>query len=127
MSNISMLRISSLLAIVLFAAAGFADDSSPIGGKWNCVSTDEKGTEISFTLKVQDEGGKLSGSIVILQSGDELPIVDPAFKEHVLTFKIQLNEEETVELTARVDGSKIEGKFQGKSSGSGSFKGSRQS
>lgn len=122
-----MLRFCSILAIVLFAAAGFADESSPIGGKWNCVSTDERGTEISWTLTVQDQGGKLSGSIVILQSGDELAIMEPAFKDHVLSFKIQINAEETVELTGRVDGSKIEGKFNGKSSGAGSFKGTRQS
>jgi len=122
-----MIRVTVviLLLIVLCASASFAGGSA-IAGKWSCVSNDERGTEVAFTLAVKDDGGKLAGSLTILQSGDEIELIEPALTGSTFTFKIRINAEEVVDLTAHIDGAKIQGSFKGKASGTGTFKGTRQ-
>jgi hypothetical protein len=123
----AMMRlITSILLIILCALAASAWVVSPIAGRWNCVSTDERGTEVAWTLVLTDVAGKLSGSVIFGQTTDEVQILEPALNGNVLSFKIPINAEETVELTGRVDGSKLEGTFKGKASGKGTFKGTRQ-
>jgi len=119
-------RIASFLLIVLCPLTAYVLADSTIAGKWNCLSTDEKGMEVAWTLIITDDGGKLSGSIIIGQTGDKIDILEPVLNGNNLTFKIQINPEETVELTGRITGSSIDGTFKGKASGTGTFKGSRQ-
>lgn len=117
------LAVSSILlcAVTLCPAA-----DNPAVGKWSCVSTSSTGTEVAWTLVVTQEAGKLSGSITILQSGDQIAILEPALSGDVLTFKLPINAEEIVELSGRIEGAKIQGTFKGKDSGAGTFKGTRQ-
>ena len=120
-----MIRIIASFLVVLCALSAAAA-GSPIAGKWNCVSIDERGSEVAWTLTVADEAGRLSGSITIAQTGDKIEIVEPRLDGHTFSFKISINAEETVELTCRVNASSLEGTFKGKASGTGTFKGTRQ-
>lgn len=122
-----MIRViaSFLLAACLFVpAAGAAE--SPIAGTWNCVSKSETGQEIAWTLSVKAEEGKLSGEIVFQQTGDKIAILEPVLKGENFSFKVQINADETVELTSHIQGTKIEGSFKSKFSGTGAFHGNRQ-
>ena len=122
MTRTAIALLSILLCVVAVCAAG----DNPAVGKWNCVSTDSVGTQVAWVLVVTHEAGKLSGSITIGQSGDSITILEPVLAGNVLTFKVSINPDENVELTGRIEGSKIEGTFKGKSSGDGTFKGTRQ-
>ena len=115
------LGFSILLIVLSFTAYGAS--GSAIAGKWNCIGVDERGTEVPFTLAITDQAGKLSGSLTVTSSGDKIDILEPALNGSVFTFKIQINAEEIVELTLRVDGGKLEGTFKGKASGTGTIKG----
>jgi hypothetical protein len=99
----------ALLSILLCAVTLCVAADNPAVGKWSCVSTDARGTEVAWTLVVTQEAGKLSGSITILQTGDQVAILGPALNGNVFTFKIPINAEEIVELSGRIEGSKIEG------------------
>ncbi len=118
--------LASILLILLCGLGGSAAAGDPIAGKWNCVSTDERGTDVAWTLVVKSDAGKLSGSIVFVDQGHETEILEPTLNGDTFSFKIRLNEDEVVELTARINGEKLDGKFKGKSSGTGTFKGTRQ-
>lgn len=112
--------------MVLVCAVGAIAAGSPIAGAWKCVSIDEKGMQVEWTLVVAEAAGKLSGTLTITQSGDQIDILEPVLTGNSFTFKIRINPEEVVELTGHLDGAKIDGSFKGKASGSGTFKGSRQ-
>lgn len=116
----------SIFFVLLLAISGFAGTASPIAGTWNCVSTDARGTEVAWSLQVSHTQGKISGFLTITQSGDTLDILEPSLNGNVFTFKLQINPEEIVELTLRIDGAKLEGAFKGKASGTGTIKGARQ-
>lgn len=118
--------VFALFSILICAVALGAPADNPAVGKWSCVSTDTTGTEVAWTLVVTREAGKLAGSITIGASGDQVAILEAALNGNVFTFKIPINAEEIVELTGRIEGSKIEGTFKGKASGEGTFKGTRQ-
>jgi hypothetical protein len=121
-----MTRIfTSILLIMLCAVVAIAA-GSPIAGTWKCVSTDERGMQVEWTLVVTETAGKLSGSLTIAQTGDQIEILEPVLTGNTFTFKIRINAEEVVELTGHLDGAKIDGSFKGKTSGAGTFKGSRQ-
>ncbi len=53
----------SLTLMLLLAA--YAAPANPIVGQWDCKSVDERGTEVSWTLTVNQEQGRLSGWIQI--------------------------------------------------------------
>jgi hypothetical protein len=119
--------ISSILLILVCCLVPVFAAGSPIAGKWSCVSTDELGNEIPWTLVVKDDAGKLTGSVIFAVEGLEVAILEPALNGHSFTFKIQPNPRESVELTMQIDGAKLEGKFKGKLSGTGTVKGTRLS
>ncbi len=122
----NMMRVlASVLLILLCGLGAYAMADDPIAGKWDCVSTDERGTDVAWTLVVKSEAGKLSGTILIANSGEEIQILEPALSGDTFSFKIRIGADEIVELTARIDGKKLEGKFKGNSSGTGTFKGVR--
>jgi len=53
-----------LLAMVLFGLAGCWAADNPVAGKWDCTSNDGTGQELTWTLVVKEDGGKLSGSLI---------------------------------------------------------------
>ena len=115
---------SVIFSLILQAFAVWAASDSPVAGKWNCHSVDERGTEVAWTLEVTDQAGKLAGVLTIAQTGDRIEILEPKLNGTTFTFKIQINAEEVVELRVDIDGTKLQGTFKGKSSGTGTVAGS---
>ena len=119
MRRIIVFFLPLLLCAITLSAGGAG---APIAGKWSCVSTDERGTEVAWTLLVRDDTGKMAGSITLTQSGDQIDILEPALHDNTFTFKIRINPEEIAGLTVRIEDSKLSGTFKGKSSGEGTIK-----
>ena len=122
-----MIRKWSVLYVLLlasFAALGWAEN--PAVGKWSCASVDERGNQINWTLLVKEDGGKLSASIADLPDGGTVELLDPKVDGSTLTFKVPINPEEIVEVTAKIDGKNLEGTFSGKTAGKGTLKGTKQ-
>ncbi len=113
-----------LVPLSAFRASAAADEL--IVGRWSCTSTDERGTTADWELVVQSEDGKLSGTITVAGSGDVFDLIDPKLTGNTFSFKVRINPDDIAELIARTDGTKLEGKFKGESSGTGSFTGTRQ-
>jgi hypothetical protein len=108
----------SLLAIALFASAvSFAADN-PALGQWDCVATasDADAHQVKFKLNLQEADGKLSGSLVMEDSGESLPLIDPKVDGNDLTFAVKV-EDATYSAVLKIDGATISGKFSGDNGG----------
>ncbi len=121
-----MIRMLLLVLTVglLSAGAGRAA-GNPALGKWNCTSTDERGTKVDWTLEVTQDGDKLAATVTF-PDGNSMPLLDPQFDRNVLTFKLQVNATEIVTMKGAIDGKRIEGTFEGKDPGKGTFTGVKQ-
>ncbi len=119
-----MTRASALvLAMLLFGlTAGRAADN-PVVGKWECISADDSGQESTWTLTVNDEGGKLSGTLAGGQG--EFELTDPKLEGNTFTFKIIVNGD-AYSIETKIDGKKLDGTFKGPEA-SGTLKGTKQS
>lgn len=116
-----------LLAMVLFGFAGCWAAGNPVVGKWDCISNDGAGHELTWSLVVTEDGGKLSGSLLGgAERPGEIPLIDPKLEGNTFTFKIYVNEKCTVEAKLKIDGKKLDGTF-GCGEASGTFKGTKQS
>ncbi len=115
--------------IPLVILAGFAlpaASGNHVLGKWNCVSVNnETGTKVAFVLDVKEDAGKLSASLTIVESGDEIPAIEPTVEGNTLSFRLRMNAQEIVKAIASIDGRQLTGTFQGRDSGTGTFKGVR--
>lgn len=117
--------ICSILILAAVAALAWADN--PAVGKWSCTSVDERGNPLNWTLIVKEDGGKLSATIADLPDGVSIELLETKLDGNTLNFKVPINPEEIVEVTAKIDGKNIEGTFAGKTSGKGTLKGTKQS
>ncbi len=110
-----------LLCFVVYAAAPNA-----AVGQWTCTSTDERGTKSEFTLVVDETACKLTAQLIFSATGDRSDLFDPKWEGGTFTFKIRVNDQETVEVITRLKGGRLEGTFRGRESGSGTMKGIKQ-
>ncbi|MFB3829781.1 MAG: hypothetical protein ACE15B_23625 [Bryobacteraceae bacterium] len=118
--------VAAIALVVLPAFALPASSGNPIVGKWNCASVNnESGAKVAWTLNVKEDGGKLSASVIVAESGDEIPALEPRIEGNTFSFKVRMNPQETVEVTATVEDKQLTGTFKGKDSGTGAFKGLR--
>ena len=120
-----MIRTFAVLMAV--ALSGFAicrAAENPVVGKWDCVSSDEGGTEQAWTLVVSEDRGKLSGSL--LGTGGQIPLIEPKLEGNLFTFKIYVNPNCTVETRLKIEGKKLSGTFACPEA-RGTFKGAKQS
>jgi hypothetical protein len=118
--------ITLIGTIVLLGLAAYAAVDNSVTGKWACTSTHEQGTTVDFTLVIKDDGAKLSASMIFAQTGDEAPLSDVVLDGNSLSFKLQINPQETVQINTKINGRNMEGTFKGKDSGSGTLKGVKQ-
>jgi hypothetical protein len=119
--------IAAIGLVILSGLSLLAASQNPVVGKWNCESVNnETGMKVSFTLNVKEEAHQVSASITLTETGDEIVALEPTLEGNTFRFKIKVNPEETIEMTATVEGKQITGTFKGKDSGTGSFKGVRQ-
>ncbi len=118
---------AAFLAILLFSFAVCWAAENPVVGKWDCRSNDGSGQDLTWTLLVKQDGGKLSGSLAGgPERPGEMPLIDPKLEGDTFTFKILVNDACTVQATLKVDGKKLDGKF-GCAEVNGTLKGVKQS
>lgn len=118
--------VTAIALVILLGFALPAASDNPIVGKWNCVSvSNETGTKVAWTLNVKQNADKLSASVIMAETGDEIPALEPTVEGNTFSFKIKMNPQETVEVTATFEGKQLTGTFKGKDSGTGTFKGLR--
>ncbi len=117
-------NLASVSLLLLLLLAAYATPANPIVGEWDCKSTDERGTQVLWTLAVNEQQGKLSGWIQIGE--DRVDLVNPKLDGNSFSFGVVINPEETIAITLKVDGNKLEGKFSGKASGTGTVTGQKR-
>ena len=123
-----MIRTLALLLTLGLLASGAARAAgNPAVGKWDCTSTDSRGTEVYWTLEVTQAGDKLAATITFSHDGSTVQLIDPHVEGNVLIFKLPINANEIVLLKGAIDGKKIKGTFEGHESGNGIFVGTKVS
>lgn len=100
------LLMSFVGCIVCFAA------ENPAIGKWDCVSDDGHGAIRNWVLVVGEFQGKLNGSFVSVEEGESLPLIDPAFKDDLLTYKAFVNSNCTLSFKLKIYDKKLDGTFE---------------
>jgi hypothetical protein len=118
------IHMKSFVLMMLFGLAGCWAADNPVVGKWDCTSNDGTGQELTWTLVVKEDGGKLSGSLI--GGLGAVDLIEPRLEGNTFTFKIYVNANCTAEAKLKVEGKKMDGKF-GCAEASGSFKGAKQS
>ncbi len=92
---------------------------SPVVGNWDCVAATPDGTEMRFTLMVEQQEGKLAGKAV--GPNGDMPLVEPKLDGDVFTFKVVMDSE-SYSVSLKVSGEKMDGTWNGGGE-SGSIKG----
>ncbi len=110
---------AAILAVIL---AGALTAAGVAAGVWDCTAITPDGEALKFTLKIQEEGGRIAGTI-----GDargSAPIADPKLEGSKLTFQADYDGA-TYTLELKISGDKLEGTYKGQPA-SGPFKGARK-
>ncbi|MCI0461118.1 MAG: hypothetical protein L0Z62_29565 [Gemmataceae bacterium] len=85
----------------------WADDKAGVSGTWKGTLTRPDGQTTEFTLKLKQEGDKLTGVSIRASNNEEIPISDGKVKDGTLSFN----------MTRERDGQKFTLKYSGKLSG----------
>jgi hypothetical protein len=98
----------SVLTSPLFAA------DHNLAGTWKASFTTQNGQTIESTLKLKQDGEKLSG-VVIGRNGNETPLEDIALAGDQVSFKLtreRNGEKVTTKVLAKVTGDELKGKLE---------------
>jgi hypothetical protein len=109
--------------MVLFGCMAGSAAGNPAVGKWDCSSVGENGAKLNWQLIVKEEGGQLAANVILDDTG--IPGLEPKLDGSTLTFKIRVNDHEVVAIELRIDGNKLDGRFDGKESGTATITGSK--
>lgn len=112
--------VTAVLAFALSAGFAVAANESPIEGTWQ---GEDRGVPV-VTLKIKDDHGKLSGTVVfyrIVDNGggpqaearDSVEMLDPKLEGNIFSFQTKGSQGELVSYQMELTG-KNEGKFKGK-------------
>jgi hypothetical protein len=110
---------AAILAVIL---AGALTAASAAAGVWDCTAITPDGEALKFTLKIQEEGGRIAGTFEDARGSTKL--VDPKLEDSKLTFKADYNGT-TYTLELKLSSDKLEGTYRGDTA-SGQFKGARK-
>jgi hypothetical protein len=118
-SFLKQFRARVSLAALLLASAGlnsaaFAAEKHNLAGTWKASFTIPDGQTIESTLKVKQEGDKLSG-VVIGRNGNETPLDEITLKDDQLSLKLireRNGEKVTSKVAAKLTGDKLKGKLE---------------
>src|SRR6476646_4938678 len=114
----TLFRISSCLAafalsLAILNSSVFAADHN-LAGTWKATFTTQNGQTIESTLKLKQDGEKLSG-VVIGRNGNETPLEDIALAGDQVSFKLtreRNGEKVTTKVVAKVTGDELQGKLE---------------
>lgn len=112
---------SFYLVLTLFVLTLSADAQQGIEGKWLCKSEDSRGTKLDWTLAITRSEGQLSATMQGGTTDDPLSLQDVSFKDDIFTATLVINPEESVTMKLKLDGDRLEGSFDGKASGAGTY------
>ena len=110
---------AAILAVIL---AGALTAASVAAGVWDCTAITPDGEALKFTLTIQEEGGRIAGTIGDARGSAK--IVDPKLEESKLIFKTDYDGA-TYTLELKISGDKLEGTYKGEAA-SGQVKGARK-
>src|SRR3989449_357939 len=118
MRFLTLFRTSASLAALTLSLAVlnsplFAADHN-LAGTWKATFTTQNGQTIESTLKLKQEGDKLSG-VVIGRNGNETPLEDVALAGDQVSFKLtreRNGEKVTTKVVAKVAGDELKGKLE---------------
>jgi hypothetical protein len=118
MTALDLTRAAVLAAIL----AGALTAASVAAGVWDCTAITPDGEALKFTLKIQEEGGRIAGTIEDARGSTK--IVDPKLEDSMLIFKADYDGA-TYTLELKISGDKLEGTYKGEGA-SGQVKGARK-
>ena len=110
---------AAILAVIL---AGALTAASVAAGVWDCTAITPDGEALKFTLTIQEEGGRIAGTIGDARGSTK--IVDPKLEDSKLIFKTDYDGA-TYTLELKISGDKLEGTYKGETA-SGQVKGARK-
>ncbi|MDP2998612.1 MAG: hypothetical protein Q8N47_14090 [Bryobacterales bacterium] len=111
---------AAILAVIL---AGALTAASVAAGAWDCTAITPDGEGLKFTLKIQEEGGRIAGTLESARGSTK--IVDPKLEDWKLIFKTDYDGA-TYTLELKISGDTLEGTYKGETA-SGQVKGARKS
>src|SRR5947207_15068493 len=98
------------LSLAVLNSPLFAADHN-LAGTWKATFTTQNGQTIESTLKLKQDGDKLSG--VAIRNGNETPLEDVPLAGHQFTFKLtrdRYGDKVTTKVVAKVAGDELKGK-----------------
>jgi hypothetical protein len=107
-----MKRPATVMCVLVLASFAWADDKSNPSGTWK-YTADINGQSIDVTIKLKLEGGKLTGTVSVMDM--ESKIEDAKYQEGEVSFNVSRD----------VNGNKFTIKYKGKITGD-TFKGKRE-
>jgi uncharacterized cupredoxin-like copper-binding protein len=110
---------AAILAVIL---AGALSAAGVAAGAWDCAAMTPDGAALKFTLTIQEEGGRIAGTIG--DARETTKIVDPKIEDSKLIFKTDYDGA-TYTLELKISGDKLEGTYKGDGA-SGQVKGARK-
>ncbi len=113
--------VFTLILLPLGVACLLAGDK-PVG-EWACTATTPSGGELSWTLSLKEENGRLTGSAA--SDEGEIPISDLRYEDGTLTFKVSLDTG-TYSVTVHFKGNKLDGNWKAESGDSGAVSGTKK-
>jgi hypothetical protein len=99
-----------LLAGIVSLATASGNRSGPLTGTWECVSHDNQGGDMNFTLKLKQNGERVTG--VISAPGADLVFKSGAFKDNRLEMVIE-SEDSSYKAEATYKDGKLSGTWTG--------------
>jgi hypothetical protein len=120
---VKQLAVLVLLSPLCLVAAGAA--SPTIVGSWNATATDSRNVQTHWKIVFTETAGKLAGELQGLDEDIRIPLIDPKFETGRFTAQIRINATELVQVSAKIDGDRFDGRFEGQQSGTGTLKATR--
>jgi hypothetical protein len=110
---------AAILAVIL---AGALTAAGVAAGAWDCTAMTPDGEALKFTLTIQEEGGRIAGTIADARGATQ--IVAPKLEDSKLIFKTDYDGA-TYTLELKISGDTLEGTYKGDGA-SGQVKGARK-
>lgn len=114
-----MKSLYMLLTLFMLTLSAYAQQG--IEGKWACTSEDSTHTKLDWTLNITRSEGQLSATMQGGTTDDRLPLQNVSFKDSIFSATLVINPEESVTMKLKLDGDRLEGSFNGKASGQGTY------